>query len=162
MDAILTALTRVDWLVGASVAVLVLGLVAVVALSKPYVIPIKTQQEQLDAERARADNAEAEAAARFEAARVELTERMTNFRSDHAARMEQAERFFDVALAEARRYADDWKATAHIEAENAKASEDRMDEVLETVRLVAGVVTSLQHAVTGQMPAQLPPGSRDG
>ena len=163
MDAIIQALARPEWLAGAAVAVLILGLGGLIALYKPYVIPVKTHQEQLDAANDRADKAEKDADAKIEAMRAELTERMTNFRADHAARLEQSERLLGAMLAEARKYADDWKATAHIESENAKTSEARMDEVLEGVRLAVSIVSALQHAATGQVsgrtPVQLPPGS---
>lgn len=166
MDGFWQALMRTEWLVGAAVAVVILGLAGLIALYKPYVIPVKTHQEQLDAEKARADKAERDAAAavakahadaleEIREARAHADERVQNLRNDQATRSEQAERFFNTALGEAKRYADDWKGTAHITAENAKISEDRMDEVLETVRLMAGILTALQnHAVK-----QLPPGS---
>ena len=157
MDALLNALSRPEWLAGAAVAVLILGMVGLIALYKPYVIPVKTHQEQLDAANARADRAEESAAAEIAAMRADIAERITNIRADHAARLEQSERLLGTMLAEARKYADDWKATAYIESENAKTSEDRMDEVLEGTRLLVSIVTALQHAA-GQVPAELPPG----
>lgn len=166
MDGFWQALMRTEWLVGAAVAVVILGLVGLIALYKPYVIPIRTHEEQLAAERARADKAQADAAAAVVAAqsavaeearavRAETERRVDNVIAARKEQSEQAERFFNTALTEAKRYADDWKGTAHITAENAKISEDRMDEVLETVRLMAGILTALQNHAR----QQLPPGS---
>jgi hypothetical protein len=156
MDAVINALARPEWLAGAAVAVLILGLAGLIALYKPYVIPVKTHQEQLDAANARADRAEKDAEAEIVAMRAELTERMTNFRADHSVRMEQAERLFNTMLAEANRRGDDWKANAHITAENAKLTEDRMDEVVEISRLSNAVLNAIYSQVTGR--PQLPGG----
>jgi len=142
LQTVLSFLARTEWLVGAAVA----GLIVTGLIVWGKLVTISTHREQLDAERARADRAEEDAAAEIAVMRSELNDRMTNFRADHAARMEQSERLLNLMLTEARRYADDWKATAHITAENAKISEDRMDEVLEGTRLVVAVVTALKDA----------------
>lgn len=152
MDALITALARTEWLIGAAVAVVILGVIGAIAFYKPWVIPVRTHEEQLAAERARADRAEAEAETEINRVREEMADRMANLRADIAQRTERDERVFNTMLAEAKRYADDWKGTAHITAENAKISEDRMDEVLETVRLMAGILTALQnHARSSQL-----------
>jgi hypothetical protein len=105
--------------------------------------------------------------------RAEMTTRMDNFRADHAVRMDQvredhvkqlaalvaaaegirADR--DVMLAAKQRDADDWRAAYHIGAENAKASEDRMDAVLETERLSYAALSALLAALRDR--DQLPP-----
>ena len=154
MDAVLEAFSRTEWLVGAAVAVLILGAVMLVGFGKPYLITIAAHKERVDAEKARADRAEDYAAAQITAARADADARIAAANADHAERLAQAEHIFEQVLSEARRYADDWRGTAHITAENAKISEDRMDEVLETVRLMVGILTALQnHQVRGHLPA---------
>lgn len=161
MDGFWQALMRTEWLVGAAVATVIIGLVGLIALYKPYVVPIKTHTEQLEAEKTRADKAVADAAAETERIRAEYAERFTNFRNDHNQRLEFAERMFQTSLTQERRYSDDWKASAHISQENARISEDRWDEVVETSRLTANVINAMYAHVTGRapIPPALPPGS---
>lgn len=114
--------------------------------------------------------------------RSEMNTRMENFRADHATRMEQAREDHarqlaallsaaegiradrDVMLAAKQRDADDWRTAYHIGAENAKVSEDRMDEVLETERLMYNALNTLLAVFGGRdhtmpLPQQLPPGA---
>jgi hypothetical protein len=114
--------------------------------------------------------------AQVQAIRDEMNIRMENFRADHALRMDQvredhvkqlaalvaaaegirADR--DVMLAAKQRDADDWRAAYHIGAENAKASEDRMDEVLETVRLIYNMTNTFRTVVAGREHPELTSG----
>jgi hypothetical protein len=56
----------------------------------------------------------------------------------------------DVMLAAKQRDADDWRTAYHIGAENAKASEDRMDEVLEFERMSYNALTALVAMLGGR------------
>lgn len=142
-------------------------------LEKQVEQAIKDRDEQVKAIRE-------DRASQLQAIRDEMNTRMENFRSDHAVRMSElredhvkqlaalvavadgirADR--DVLLTAKQRDADDWRTAYHIGAENAKASEDRMDEVLEFQRLSYNALNALLAALGGrenaahQLP-QLPP-----
>jgi hypothetical protein len=110
------------------------------------------------------------------AIRDEMNTRMDNFRADHATRVDQARADHekqlaalvavadgirndrDALLVAKQRDADDWRGAYHIAAENAKRSEDRMDEVLETVRLIYAAMNAIRTIAAGRDP-ELPPGS---
>jgi hypothetical protein len=101
--------------------------------------------------------------------RAELETRMANFRADHALRMVEAREDFARALdvqkqnheremvaSEARwgavlaskqRDADDWRAAYHTGAENWTQSEDRMDTVVEYMRLNHAQWTAITRVV---------------
>lgn len=67
-----------------------------------------------------------------------------------------------ATLASKQRDVDDWRGAYHIGAENWKLSEDRMDEVLETNRMVYRVISA---ALPPANPAQImptPPGDSHG
>jgi hypothetical protein len=142
-----------------------------------WYIPGPTHRREVAALEARVAQAILDRDEQVKAIRDEMTMRMDNFRADHALRMEQSVKEHDkqlaalimaaegiradrdVMLAAKQRDADDWRAAYHIGAENAKASEDRMDEVLETVRLTYGLMNAMR-TVTGGREPQLPAGER--
>lgn len=141
----------------------------VVIVTRGWFIPAATHKRELAAAETHAAQAYADRDAQVEQIRAEMDTRMANFRSDHAIRMDQVREDhqkqltalredhqkqlaalvavnvgqinqFDSVLASKQRDIDDWRGAYHIGSENWKISEDRMDEVLETVRLVHSVV----------------------
>lgn len=141
-----------------------------------WYIPGPTHRREIAALEARVQQAIKDRDDQLREIRAEMNSRMDNFRADHALRMNQvredhekqltallmaaegirADR--DVMLAAKQRDADDWRAAYHIGAENAKASEDRMDEVLETGRLTYNALNSLLSLVSTREHPQLPSG----
>ena len=138
-----------------------------------WYIPGPTHRREIAALEARVAQALKDRDDQVRDIREEMTTRMDNFRADHQLRLEQlredhakqlaalvvtaegirADR--DALLAAKQRDADDWRTAYHIGAENAKVSEDRMDEVLETVRLIYGLMNAFRTVTAGRDP-QLP------
>lgn len=167
-------------LVGVGGLAIVLMIITLTII-KGWWVPLSTHKRELAAAQAEA----AQARLDREALRAELNERMDKFRDDHKVRMDEAREDFSKALellranieremAGARadwaavlvakqRDADDWRGAYHISAENAKTSEDRMDEVLQYVRLSHDILRALQNVSSASVQpphprAELPSG----
>lgn len=172
------------------VLILITFLAVYVIIVKRKLIPEKTHLEQMKDRDAQVKAAILDRDSKIAEARKErddqiavirgeMTERMENFRADHLLRMKQSSEDHekqlaallvvsdgiradrDTMLAAVRRDSDDWRGAYHILSDNAKASEDRMDEVLETERLILEFMRAIRSSVFPSTPhplQQLNPG----
>lgn len=166
-------LIKPEALVGVGGLAIVLMIITLTII-KGWWIPLSTHKRELEAAKAETQQAIADR----DKLRDELNERMEKFRQDHKVRMDEAREDFAKALellrtnqeremggarsdwaavlAAKQRDADDWRGAYHLAAENAKTSEDRMDEVLEHVRLSYDLLRAFQSLASRP---ELPSGS---